>query len=228
MEDIFAWRGEFYNETYARANQFIGPLLKSFCLASKITIAPADHIGVGRYSFMMDLLRFCLTSKKYKELEVLLQECYCPMVQTTAITPTRVFQLWNGIGGIQVEIAGLHVPGDDLYWEDSRMCMKTWDSVIMRRILPDGRMSRQPMPITVLPDGIKFCDEEQERQLKDSDIVTVLERKREVNDWKILLACESQGHSASAIAIANTPGPHKIWVFPQDIVQRRDSTARVS
>jgi hypothetical protein len=234
IKEFFIGRGKLYNETHIRIRGFINPLLKSFCLAWKSSIAQGRDWGFDaqRMSFINDLLEFCLESKRYDELEILLQECRCPIKETRADSSNDMFWTWYQYDtGAQSQLAQLWVPeGGSFYWEDSRMYCRTWDSLIMMRTFPDDPMPYQPIALTVYPNRIEYHDAEQEQQFKDSEIVAVLERKREANDWEILSAWEmmqSGVQRAAVKAFASTSGPHKIWIFPEDIVECKNSTSNV-
>ncbi|KAH8586047.1 hypothetical protein B0O99DRAFT_91778 [Bisporella sp. PMI_857] len=230
LKELFTWRGKLYNETHTRIKRFINPLLKSFCLAWKFSIAQGrdQDFHPQRVNFINDLLEFCLESKKYEELEILLQECRCPISETRADSSNDIFRPWSDDTGVQGQLAQLGQVGpprwDSFYWEDSRMYCRTWDSLVMARTFPDDPMPYQPIAVTVHPERIEYHNAGQEQQFKDSEILAVLERKREANDWEILSAWETastQYQRAAVKALASTSGPHKIWVFPEDIVERK-------
>ncbi|KFY19431.1 hypothetical protein V493_07966, partial [Pseudogymnoascus sp. VKM F-4281 (FW-2241)] len=181
IKKFFIKRGKLYNENHIRVKGFIDPLLKSFCVAWRASIAQGEdkEFDAQEVNFISDLLIFCLESERYDELEILLQECCCPIKETRADSSDGKFRrLYSRYNGAQIQLAQLRAPGGDSFF---------------------GKIVEQ--------------------QFKDSEIVAVLERKREANDWEILLAWGKQVWNKSAKSFANTSGPHKIWIFPEDIVE---------
>lgn len=223
IKELFEARRRFYNERHDRLNSFISPLLRSFCLAWKESIAKEEgKFDAQKVNFMNDFLEFCIASQKYDELEVVLQECRCPIKETRANSPDDIFWGFDPEEtGAQGQLANMGAPETSAYWEDSRTYCRTWDAVTMKRVYPADPMFSLPFAVTVHPDRIEFADADQEQALGGTEFMAVLRRLHAANDWRILSAWGDQQYDLRAQAMARGSKTHRLWIFPDDIVDTK-------
>ncbi|XHF99751.1 hypothetical protein AWENTII_003240 [Aspergillus wentii] len=202
-------------------------------------------------TFIDDLLEFCVETSRYDELEGLLQECHCPIKKTSVNSRTKVFWKWNEDEGTtpQKLLVTLRPPDGDsrweyilrtpltkrgmwevvahpgrhLFWEDSRMYCKTWDSAIMKRVQVGDSGRNQPFAIILHPDRIEYQKAEHQQRLNGSEMKAVLLRKRESAALGSLLydrEREREEHETFT-------GSYKVWIFPQDTTKpKRQLTSK--
>jgi hypothetical protein len=230
IKRFFEARRKFYNERHDRITRFISPLLKSFCLAWKESIERKPKaFDPQKANFINDFLNFCVEAQRYDELEILLQECRCPITQTRANSPSDIFYDFDyDETRVQGQVAHIFAPGDSLYWEDSRTYCRTWSAVTMKRVYPDPPMPGLPIAVTVHSDRIESPDTDGEQALRDSEFMIVLNRLREAKDWRIFSAWEWQDRMYQVITFVKFSTAHKIWIFPEDVVECKGANVDVS
>ncbi|KAH0562123.1 hypothetical protein GP486_003183 [Trichoglossum hirsutum] len=222
LRRIFTQRGKIAGETHTRLNSFIDSLLKSFCQSLDGPTCRSTLWGRVNDSFINDLLEFCLENEKYVELDTLVQECAYRITETRADTPNGEFWNWQLVNDTQHKLAKHRTPQSSFYWEDSRMYCRTWNSVDMEEAFPADPMPGTPISVTVYRDRVECEDAESAAHLQNSEIIRLLEEKRQQNDWRILTAYGRRNWRDTSKAFASTPGPHKFWIFPEDILENAE------
>lgn len=222
MRKFFVGRASLYQEKHVRLHRFIDPLLRAYCraLQDELSAQKASGRAISKsQSFINDFLQFCIVSERWDEMEVLLQECSCGFRETRADSGDDEWMWFPIQSGAQSELAQLHVPAPSFYWEDSRMYMRTWESLTLFRAPVVDLMPNLPFSIAIDADKIEYEKPDEETLLEGSEILAVLERKRQASDWEILAAWDQQIYSPKILEIARNLLPHIIWIFPEDIVE---------
>lgn len=219
VNKISTAREQLCGENHARLKPFLHRLLKAYCQALQDEFAGETQRFRNRTNFTDDILEFCIATERYQELEVLLQERRTRFHETRSTSPDDKFWPWaQQDTGAQSQLAQLRSPGEDFYWEDSRTYTKTWDSLKLARVRAAEVLPELPLSIVVHSGAFEYSDPADEEKLKGSEIFAVLDRKRRAEDWDILAAWDQQPWQAASKEFARSDGPHKVWIYSEDIV----------
>jgi hypothetical protein len=229
LKKLFTHREKIADETHLRSNHFIAPLLESFCQDLNGSTERDKLWGILDSAFIDDILRFCLATDRYVEVDTLVQECRYHINETRADSSNDRFWIFDQlIITAQSDLAKHGTPPGAYYWEDNRMYCRTWKTVTMKRAFPADPMSAIPVPVIVHRAGIIFEDAGSATLLQNSAIIRLLDAKRRANDWRILSAYDQQNWRGTSKHFAGTAGPHRFWIFPEDLMEYEGGPLTVS
>jgi hypothetical protein len=125
-----------FNEEWARKGKFLGPYHISTLKA--VNSLQNLYLGQERYLEVDSLLRASLNPTKVRP--------------TSRASDASTFWRWyERDRGLQGQLAKLKVPGDSLYWEDSRMYLKEIKDVNLVPVSPPDPFP--PLPIRIIVSG---------------------------------------------------------------------------